>query len=360
MRIAQVAPIIESVPPEKYGGTERVVHALTEELVRMGHDVTLFASGDSQTSAKLVSVYPKALRTVKLKNLYGANSWSLLNIGLAYKMQDQFDIIHDHNNYLSLPAANISTTPVILTIHGAFNPSVKDIFEQLNNVNIVTISKSQSQPLPNLNYIGNVYHGLDMEDYPFSDQDEGYLLFVGRISIEKGVHHIIDVSQRLNLPLIIAAKLNSWKTDMQYFEEYIEPHLNDKIRWVGEVTESERNKLMSKALCFLNPVTWREPFGLTVIEAMACGCPVIAFSNGSMPEIIKDGKTGFLVEDVRGMVKAVKKINKIDRSYCRKFALRKFSAKKMAQQYVEIYKKIIQHKKTTNQTYQSSHTEAIL
>ncbi|MBI2020539.1 glycosyltransferase family 4 protein [Candidatus Daviesbacteria bacterium] len=342
MRIAQIAPIIERVPPEKYGGTERVVHALTEELIKLGHQVTIFATGDSKTSAKLVSVFPRALRKTKIENLYGINAWTLLNIGIAYKMQYQFDIIHDHNNDISLPVANLATTPVVITLHGAFNENTKKIFQILNRVNLVTVSKAQAAAAPDLNYAGNVYHGLDMRDYPFSKKSNDYLLFVGRISMEKGVHHAIEVALLLDLPLIIAAKLETQAPhDVAYFREFIEPKLSDQIRWIGEVDEDERNKLMSHALCFLHPITWREPFGLTIIEAMACGCPVVAFDKGSIPEIIINGKTGFIVKDVEEMVKAVKNIKSIDRKVCRKHSLNSFNSQKMAKEYLKIYQKIL-------------------
>lgn len=339
MKIAQIAPIIERVPPRKYGGTERVVYALTEELVKRGHDVTLFASGDSITSAKLVSVYPKALRQVKLKDLYGANALSLLNIGLAYSHQKEFDIIHDHTGHIGLPTANISKTPVAMTLHGVFTPDNRRIFETLNNVNFISISQAQVQSISNLNHAGNVYNGLAMEHYPFSKDHDGYLLFVGRISMEKGVHQAIEVAQYMDMPLIIAAKLDS--VDMQYFNEYIGPHLSDQIKWIGEVDEEERNKLYSRALCMLHPITWREPFGLTLIEAMACGCPVIAFNLGSIPEIIVQGKTGFVADSIDDMIRAVTNIKDIDRAACRKHALNNFSANKMADGYEAIYKQII-------------------
>lgn len=342
MKIAQIAPIIERVPPKKYGGTERVVYALTEELVKLGHDVTLFASGDSLTSARLISVYPKPLREAKFENLYGANPWTLLNVGLAYKLQNNFDIIHDHNNEISLPVSNVAHTPVVMTIHGAFNENVKKIYEILNKVNIVSISNAQRIPMPNLNYVANVYNGLKMDNYPFSDKDEGYLLFVGRISLEKGVHHAITVAQHLNLPLIIAAKLDTEaRHDIAYFKEYIEPKLSDQIKWIGEVNEEERNDLMSKAICLLHPLTWREPFGLTLIEAMACGCPVVAIGKGSIPEIIVDQKTGYIVDDVYEMIEAVKKIKKIDRNECRNYSLINFNSLKMAKEYEKAYYKVL-------------------
>lgn len=339
MKIAQVAPIIERVPPKKYGGTERVVSALTEELVKRGHEVTLFASGDSQTSAKLESVYPRSLREAKVKNLYGFNTWTLLNIGLAYDMQDEFDIIHDHMAPISLPAANLASTPTVMTMHGAFDSQNRKLFQTMSSPSIVTISQAQMYALPNINHAGTVYNGLPMDHYPFSGEQGEYLLFVGRISMEKGVHYAIEVAQQLDVPLIIAAKLDA--VDLPYFKNFIEPRLSDRIRWVGEVDEEERNKLMCGALCFLHPVTWREPFGLTLIEAMACGCPVVAFNHGSIPEIIKTGVTGYVVEDLETMIEAVENIRAIERSVCRVHALENFSAKRMADGYEEVYKKLV-------------------
>lgn len=344
MKIAQIAPIIERVPPKKYGGTERVVYALTEELVNMGHEVTLFASGDSVTSAKLISIYPRALREAKMDNVYGANILSLLNIGVAYAQQGNFDIIHDHNGYFSLPVANIATTPVVLTMHGAFNPESRRIFETLKNPFVVTISNAQGRFAPKINRVGTVLHGLQMQNYPFSESHDGYLLFVGRISPEKGLHHAIEVAQYLNLPLIIAAKLD--RVDIEYFNDYIGPRLSDQIRWIGEVDEEERNKLYGRALCLLHPITWHEPFGLTMIEAMACGCPVIGFRLGSVPEIIVDGKTGFVVSDIEEMIDAIDKIPEIDRRACRNHALKNFGADRMARNYEDIYRQILQRQPT--------------
>jgi glycosyltransferase involved in cell wall biosynthesis len=339
MKIAQLAPIAERVPPKKYGGTERVVWALTEELIKRGHEVTLFATGDSQTSAKLESVYPRALREAKFKDPYGSNNLTMLHMGLAYELQDEFDIIHDHLAPLSLPTANLATTPVVATMHGPFSNENRRLFEMLRGPNIVTVSQSQLYPLPNINHAGTVYNGLALKDYPFSDTDEGYLLYVGRISIEKGVHYALDVAQVLDKPLILAAKVEPF--DRPYFKEYIEPRLSDRIQWIGEVDEDTRNQLMSKALAFLHPVVFREPFGLTLIEAMACGCPVIAFNRGAIPEIIKTGETGFVVEDVEGMVDALSNIKTINRAACRSHALETFSAERMADGYEKVYKKIL-------------------
>jgi glycosyltransferase involved in cell wall biosynthesis len=342
MRIAQIAPIVESVPPKKYGGTERVMHALVEELVSRGHKVTLFATGDSLTSAQLVSVFPKSLRELRARDLYHANPYTMTHIGYAYERQNEFDIIHDHNDYFSMPIANISHTPVVMTAHGAFNSETIRVYQKLRNPYLVTISEAQGKGYPSLHYAGTVYNGLKMEDYPFSEEHDSYLLFVGRISMEKGVHYAIEAAKYLNLPLIIAAKLDD--ADRSYFEQYVKPGLTEDIKWVGEVDEMERNRLMSRAMAFLHPVTWREPFGLTLIEAMACGCPVVAFSRGSIPEIVQDGKTGFVVADIEGMLDAVPNIGKIKRQDCRNFALENFSAKKMADGYEKIYKQILESK----------------
>lgn len=342
LRIAQIAPIIERVPPKKYGGSERVVHVLTEGLVSKGHQVTLFASGDSLTSAKFISVYPRSLREAKIKDLYGMNDLSLLHFGKPYTLQDKFDVIHDHNGVLSLPTAQLSETPVVMTLHGAFNSTNRHLYSLFNNPYLVAISHAQAKSAPlNANVIGVVHNGLKMDKYPFSEEHDGYLLYVGRISMEKGTHYAIEVAQALDLPLIIAAKLDQ-AIDVAYFNEYIKPCLSDeRIRWIGEVDEAERNKLMSKALCLLHPVTWKEPFGLTLIEAMACGCPVVAFEKGSIPEIIIDGKTGFVVDDIEKMIDAVEKTTSLDRGFCRKHALENFNVNKMVDQYEQIYYKIL-------------------
>lgn len=354
MRIAQIAPIIESIPPAKYGGTERVISALTEELVRRGHEVTLFASGDSQTKANLLSVYHTSLRKANIENMYGHNIWSLLNVGIAYQMQDQFDVIHDHNsqnNPISLPIANTAKIPVVMTLHGPLTNGYSKAFEFYKKPYLVTISKSQCNYASDLNYIGNVYNGLPMEHYPVYKDSEGYFLFVGRIEVkhgveEKGLLNAIEIAEKVKKPLLIAAKLDSKSEgDIIYFKQYIQPRLSDKIRWIGEVNEVERNKLMSKADCLLHPVNWAEPFGLTLIEAMACGCPVIAFNKGSSSEIIVDGTSGFVVNDVQGAVRAVTKLGTIDRINCRKYSINRFSAARMTDEYEHIYQKVLSDRK---------------
>lgn len=345
MRIAQIAPLAERIPPKKYGGTERVVYTLTEELVKRGHDVTLFASGNSITSAKLVSVYPRGLREAKAMESHGF-MYSMLNMGLAYDRQDDFDIIHDHNSHFTLPTANIAQTPTVITLHGPFDHINKPYFKALaKHTNLVAISKAQANSAPELHIPNVVHNGLYMEDYPFGKKDEGYLLFVGRISQEKGVHFAIEVAQLLDIPLLLAAKLEAG--DMSYFHEKVGPKLSDRIKWIGEVDELERNKLMSKALCMLHPTNWAEPFGLTLIEAMACGCPVVAFDKGSIPEIINHGKTGYVVSDIDGMIDAIQNIKNIQRIDCRTHTLSKFSGEVMADGYETVYRQVVRNRHTT-------------
>lgn len=345
LKIAQIAPLIERVPPKKYGGVERVVHGLTEELVKRGHDVTLFASGDSLTSAKLVSVYPRSLREARINNLYGLNDLTLLHIGSAYASQEKFDIIHDHNNQISLLAAHLAKTPTVMTLHYAFTLTNRRVFETLSNPYFVSISKDQARSAPRVKITDTVYNGITVNNLPFNKTHDRYLLFVGRMSMEKGVHIAIEVAEILDLPLIIAAKLDPAQPhDVHYFHEYIEPRLyNEHVTWIGEITEEQRNKLMSKALSLLHPVTWREPFGLAMVEAMACGCPVVAFNRGSIPELVVNGKTGFIVNDIEEMVAAVNNIEQIDRNECRRHAITNFNAQKMADGYEEIYRKILNH-----------------
>lgn len=352
MKIAQIAPIIERVPPIKYGGTEKIISVLTEELVKRGHEVTLFASGDSKTQALLSAVYPIHLRKANVDNIniYGPNVWSLLNVGMAYQRQDEFDVIHDHNsqnNPVSLPLANLAKIPVVMTLHGPLYNGYNKAFEFYRKPYLVTISKRQAEPAPDLNYIGNVYHGLHMERYPHSQEHDGYLLFVGRIHIEngveeKGLHHGIEIAQMTGMPLIIAAKLDtSIHQDVEYFKAVIKPKLSDKIRWMGEVDEQTRNRLMSRAYCLLHPINFSEPFGLTLIEAMGCGCPVIAFDRGSIPELIEEGKTGIVVRSSIEAINRLKEIERIDRTYCRTYALDRFSAERMVDGYESIYEKVI-------------------
>lgn len=336
MKIAQIAPIVERIPPRKYGGTERVISALTEELVRRGHDVTLFASGDSITGATLSSICPRSLREAGIIGEREKNGWTLRHIGAAYSRAKEFDIIHDHCGVFSLPTAELSPTPVVQTMHGAFFDHNIHVFQSLRKTHIVTISKDQGSGLDQMNMAGTIYNGLHMEHYPFSERPGNYLLYVGRITPQKGTHIAVQLAAELKMPLILAAKLEP--DQQRYFDQDVAPYLSKNIQWIGEVNEAERNKLMSEAMCFLHPGLWREPFGLTLIEAMACGCPVVALRRGSIPEIIQDGKTGFIAESIEHMAALIPQTASLHRRYCRQYSLGTFSAKKMVDEYEKLYK----------------------
>jgi glycosyltransferase involved in cell wall biosynthesis len=353
MKIAQIAPIIERVPPKKYGGTERVIHALTEELVKRGHDVTLFATEDSLTSANLQGTVTQGLREANVTDGYTKNGFIFSHIGEAYGRADEFDIIHDHVGAMSLATAHSSHKPVVMTLHGAFADHNRKLFEQLNHPYFVTISDAQAKTAPKIHRMGTIYNGLEMQDYPFRAKHDNYLLYVGRVTPLKGTHLAVQLAHQLKTPLKIAAKLEPENLD--YFNQEIAPYLSDSIQWIGEVNEAERNRLMSQAKCFLHPATWEEPFGLTLIEAMACGCPVVALNHGSIPEVIEQGKTGFVVDDLDQMKQAVLNIDQIDRFYCRAYALNKFPASNMADKYEYLYYLILNQnasQKATSINYQ--------
>lgn len=352
MKIAMIAAPIERIPPTKYGGTERVVSALTEELVKRGHSVTLFASGDSKSSAVLEAAFPKSLREAypNPKEIMKRIQATLLHLGKAYARQDEFDIIHDHTSYFGMSYAQSCRVPVVATLHGELNAENVSMYQNFDKPYFVTISYAQRKLAPNLKYMANVYNGLNMQHYPFSYEDNGYLLVVGRFTPEKGIHNAIEIAKRLDMPLIIAAKLE--EQNKEYFEKEIKPFLNEKIRWVGEVNEKQRNLLMSRALCFLHPLEWEEPFGLTLIEAMSCGSPVVAFNKGSMSEIIQDGKNGYIRGNISEMIDAIKNIYKIDRRYCRRYALQNFNAEKMAQEYEMVYESILANQYPLTWPYQ--------
>lgn len=347
MKIAQIAPLIERIPPRKYGGTERIVHTLTEELVKKGHEVTLFASADSITSATLVAGSKKPLRETAPSDDKKWFMATLSHLSQAYSRHEEFDIIHDHTSFYGASFANCVSTPTVLTMHGALSPEAAQAFRQHSKPHLVTISHAQRSFAPDLNYIGNVYNGLDMTSYPFSSTHKGYLLNVGRICPEKGTAEAVQVALKLNLPLIIAAKLDV-HLNGAYFDKHVKPFLGEKIKWIGEVNEKERNKLYANAMCLLHPVNWPEPFGLTLIEAMACGCPVIAFNKGSIPEVVTHGHTGFVAADLAEMIKYVYRLDKINRYYCRSRVLKKFNSRQMAEDYELIYYELLQQKIISN------------
>jgi glycosyltransferase involved in cell wall biosynthesis len=339
MRIAQVAPLIESVPPRAYGGTERVVHHLTETLVEMGHDVTLFASGDSRTSARLVPVVDRALRLNPARP--DAVIWHTIMVDRVREMSEQFDVIHFHIDTVHLPMATTCGTPSLSTLHGRLDlPDLYPLYRRFHQHPLVSISDSQRKPMPWANWLGTVHHGLPTDLYDFHPEPQNYFAFVGRISPEKRVDRAIEIAIACDTPLRIAAKVDN--ADRVYFDEVIEPLLDHPlVTFVGEIDDAAKNDFIGNARAFLMPVDWPEPFGLVLIEALACGTPVIAYANGAVPELLDDGVTGFVVHDQQQAIEAARSIGRIDRRVCRATFERRFAAGIMARHYVELYRALI-------------------
>ncbi|MFH0926287.1 MAG: glycosyltransferase family 4 protein [bacterium] len=339
MKIAQVAPLYESVPPRCYGGTERVVSYLTEELIRQGHEVTLFASGDSQSKARLITCSPCALR---LKKAYVDHiAYHILMIDKVFKFVKNFDVIHSHIDYIPFPLARRGPIPFLTTLHGRLDlPELIEIYNEFREMAIVSISNAQRRPVPFIDWQETVYHGLPVDLYKVYEGEGKYLAFLGRISPEKGVDLAIKIAKKVEMPLKIAAKID--KTDEKYFEYVIKPLLNSNlIEFIGEVNEREKNEFLGNAYCLLFPIDWPEPFGLVIIEAMACGTPVIARCCGSVPEIMVDGVTGYIFETEEEAVEQIKKVSAIDRKRCRDVFEKRFTVEMMTNKYINIYKKLI-------------------
>jgi glycosyltransferase involved in cell wall biosynthesis len=340
MRIAQVAPLWEQVPPPAYGGTELVVSLLTEELVNRGHDVTLFASGDSTTQAKLESVHPRALRldnSVKDPNIY-----DMLNMSRVYEQADKFDIIHSHVGCVALPYTNLVKTPTVHTLHGIFTNDNKKLFTHVRQQPFISISNSQRDQSLGLNYVATVYNGIAPNTYNFYPQPENppYLAFLGRMSPEKGAHLAIEIAQRSGWHLKMAGKVDS--VDLEYFEQKIRPHIDGtQIEFLGEANHQQKSELMGGAVATLFPITWREPFGLVMIESMVTGTPVIAMNLGSASEVIAHGVSGFLCQNVDECIDAIVNAAQLNRHACRDHVLINFTAKRMADSYEAVYQKIL-------------------
>ncbi|HZR65890.1 MAG TPA: glycosyltransferase family 4 protein [Terriglobales bacterium] len=344
MRIAQVAPLFESVPPKLYGGTERVVSWLTEELVRLGHDVTLFASGDSMTTAKLVSGCPQALRLSPDCVDHLAHHFVLMEQVLRRK--DNFDLIHFHTDYMHYPLSRREKYVQITTLHGRLDiPDLVPLYQVYREMPVISISDAQRDPLPHLNWQGTVHHGLPIENYKFFRKNGSYLAFLGRTSPEKGLDQAIEIARRAQMPLKIAAKID--KADQEYFDTIIRPALDGSdTEFIGEIGYPAKNEFLGNAAALLFPIAWPEPFGIVMIEAMACGTPVIAYPFGSVPEVIVDGVSGFLVSDEAGAVEAIKNIDKLDRRKVRKHFEQNFTADRMALDYLKIYERMLSRKKS--------------
>jgi glycosyltransferase involved in cell wall biosynthesis len=339
MRIAQVSQLFESVPPKGYGGTERVISYLTEELVRQGHEVTLFATADSITTAKLVPSVERSLRAEMLNRSWLA--YDAIQMDKVGKQANSFDIIHFHTDYLHFPLTRNLGTPHVTTLHGRLDlAELVPLFEHFSACPMVSISDSQRSPLAWANWCGTVYHGLPPDLYRFHPEAGKYFVFLGRISPEKRVDRAIEIALSCDTPLYIAAKVD--KADEAYFNNEIS-HLfkHPLIHYIGEVDEPQKHALLAQAKALLFPIDWPEPFGLVMIEAFSCGVPVIAYSHGSVPEIMEEGINGFIVHNQQEAIQAARQIEKIDRAKCRASFERRFTAFHMAESYLQVYQRLI-------------------
>ena len=339
MRIAQVAPLYESVPPKFYGGTERIVSYLTEELVDLGHDVTLFASGDSQTRARLVPVCPRSLRLDP--HCVDQLAHHLLMLEQVAQQAQRFDVIHFHIDYLHFPLSRRQPYKHVTTLHGRLDiPDLVPLYREFPEMPLVSISDSQRLPLPGVNWRGTVYHGLPRDLYRFRPEPGEYLACLGRISPEKGVDRAIAIAKHVRIPLRIAAKVD--KVDREYFDNVIEPLLDDPlIEYVGEIGDAAKDAFLGNAKALLFPIDWPEPFGLVMIEAMACGTPVIAYASGSVPEVMEQDRTGFIVTGLADAIDAVRRLPFLSRARCREVFEERFTAERMARDYVDVYEELL-------------------
>jgi len=337
MKIAQIAPLFESVPPKLYGGTERTVSYLTEELVRQGHEVVLFASGDSKTSAKLI---PGSQRALRLATNLTVMAYTILQLEQVRRYADEFDILHFHIDGLHFPLVRALDCKTLTTIHGRFDwPGYRDMFAEFNDTPMVSISNSQRPPYP-VRWMGTVYHGLPADLYKLSPRSDDYLVFLGRICPEKRPDRAIEIAKRAGLKLKIAAKVD--KVDRDYFEQSIRPLLDDPlIEFIGEISDDQKQSFLGGARALLFPIDWPEPFGLVAIEAMACGTPVIAWPEGSMPEVIDPGVTGFLVGSIEDAVASVHQASALDRQSVRRRFEERFTVERMAANYLRMYQHLI-------------------
>jgi glycosyltransferase involved in cell wall biosynthesis len=337
MRIAQIAPLMESVPPKLYGGTERIVSYLTEELVKLGHDVTLFASGDSVTSAKLVSCVPAALRLDP--KVFDIIPYYMLMLDRVRRQSHQFDILHFHIDYLHFPLFRDMSSRVLTTLHGRQDlPDNKPVYIGFDEMRLISISDSQRIPISIANFAKTIYHGLPGTDLKLTLRPQGgYLAFLGRIAPEKGPETAIQIARSAGIPLKIAAKID--RVDEQYFRKRIAPLLDQPgVEFIGEINEHQKAEFLGQACGLLFPIDWPEPFGLVMIEAMACGTPVLAFDRGSVPEIIEDGKTGFVVQSKNEAIKKLPHLLALDRARIRHEFERRFSAQRMAHDHILLYR----------------------
>lgn len=340
MRIAQVAPLYERVPPRYYGGTERIVAYLTEELIKQGHQLTLFASGDSLTRGHLISPCIHSLRLDS--RCEDRLAYHFLQLEQVFQNAAAFDIIHFHIAYLHYPLSRRIGVPHLTTLHGRLDlPDLIPLYREFSDVPVTSISNSQRTPLPWINWQGTVYHGIPTDLYKFKKSSGDYLVFLGRVSPEKRVDRAIEIAKLAKMKLKIAAKLDT--SDRPYMDAAIRPLLDHPlVEFIGEIGDQEKADLLGNAYALLFPIDWVEPFGLVMIEAMACGTPVVAFRRGSVPEIIDDGVTGFIVNDIEGSLQALDQINDFDRERCRKVFEERFSTARMVKDYVKVYDRLLE------------------
>jgi glycosyltransferase involved in cell wall biosynthesis len=349
MRIAQVAPPFESVPPARYGGTERVVSTLTEELVRRGHEVTLFASGDSRTSARLVPTVEQSLWHMRPPLSDFAPYWAI-TLGHLWQHMSDFDLIHSHLDYFAFPTARAAVKPVLTTLHGRLDiPGLQELYQHFRDVPLVSISDAQREPIPDANWLGTVYHGIELNEFTFNPRMGGYVAFLGRISPEKGLDVAIRVARRAGVPLLIGARMPlphthdpNVRADWEYWEDEIQPLLEGRqVELLGQLAGRDKDDLLGGAAALLFPIQWPEPFGLVMVEALACGTPVLALNRGSVPEVIEDGVTGFIRDSEDELVEALLHISDLDRARCRAEAERGFSSATMADAYERVYAQLL-------------------
>lgn len=340
MRIAQVAPLTEAIPPKLYGGTERVVNWLTEELVALGNDVTLFASGDSHTSAKLQAIWPKALRLDG--SIRDPNALHMVMLENVRRQSEDFDLLHFHLDYYPFSLFSRQPTPFITTLHGRLDlPEHQPVFKAFCKTPLVSISNSQRRPISQANWIRTIYHGVPEALLTPRPVKQTYLAALGRIAPEKSMDRAIRIAKQCGIPLKIAAKVD--RVDQDYYDEIIKPMLDTPhVEYIGEIGDQEKSEFLSGAIGLLVTIDWPEPFGLVMIEAMACGTPVIAFNRGSVPEIVEDDLTGYIVEDELSAVNAIHRIDQLDRHKVRRRFEERFTARRMALDYLAAYRAIMQ------------------
>jgi glycosyltransferase involved in cell wall biosynthesis len=339
MYIAQIAPLAEAVPPKYYGGTERVIHWLTEELVALGHDVTLFASGDSVTSAKLESVWPRALRLDG--SVRDPNALHMAMLERVRQQANEFDFLHFHLDYYPFSLFCRQPVPFVTTLHGRLDlPEHQPVFDTFSAIPVISISDSQRRPIREANWVRTIYHGLPRELLMPVPATPSYFAFLGRIAPEKGIDRAISIARKCGVPLRIAAKVD--KTDREYFNSKIRPQIDgSSVEYIGEITDREKSEFLSGAIALLDPIDWPEPFGIVMIEAMACGTPVIAFNRGSIPEVIDEGLTGFIVEDEEGAIGAYNRLPQLSRERIRLRFEHRFTARRMALEYLATYRSLM-------------------